>query len=105
MLEAINILDTDPSIYDDPNSFIPERWYSKPEMVKYKDAFAPFSAGPMGCIGKNLAMTEVRTTTAKLVLRFSFDLAKGEDGSRLLWKTRDHFTVDPGSLDLMFTAA
>lgn len=74
-------------------------------MVKYKDAFAPFSAGPMGCIGKNLAMSEIRTTTAKFVQRFDFKLAKGEDGKRLLYQTRDHFTVDLGSLDLEFKEA
>lgn len=39
---------SDPEIYPDPNTFTPERWYSKPEMVKHKDAFAPFSAGPFG---------------------------------------------------------
>lgn len=83
---------------------MPERWYSKTEMVKHKDAFAPFSAGPMGCIGKNLAMSELRTTTTKLVQRFEVSLAEGEDGSRLLWDSRDHFTMDPGSVDLVFKA-
>ena len=28
-----------------PNEFIPERWYSQPELVKEKDAHAPFSLG------------------------------------------------------------
>lgn len=32
-------------IYVDPESFVPERWFSKPEMVKNKEAFAPFSLG------------------------------------------------------------
>jgi cytochrome P450 len=31
--------------YTDPNSFVPERWFSKPEMIKNKSCFAPFSAG------------------------------------------------------------
>lgn len=29
----------------DPHNFIPERWYSKPELVKDKRAHAPFSLG------------------------------------------------------------
>ena len=33
------------SMYSRPNDFIPERWYSAPEMVKCKAAFAPFSLG------------------------------------------------------------
>lgn len=28
-----------------PESFIPERWYKYPEMVKEPSAFAPFSIG------------------------------------------------------------
>ena len=93
-------------------------------MVKNKDAWAPFSTGPFGCrlrqrlelsqrhvliiillcvgIGKNLAMIELRTVTTKLVLRFDVSLASGEDGTRLLYKTKDHFTVDSGQLDLVF---
>jgi cytochrome P450 len=82
---------------------MPERWYSRPEMIKHKDAYAPFSIGPFGCIGKNLALTELRTLTARLVLEFDVKLAPGEDGSRLMQKTLDHFTVDPGDLELVFT--
>ena len=37
-----------------PEEFLPERWYSKPELIREKDAFFPFSTGPYGCIGKNL---------------------------------------------------
>jgi tryprostatin B 6-hydroxylase len=42
----------DEDIYADAKAFVPERWYSKPEMIKHPDAFAPFSMGPFGCIGK-----------------------------------------------------
>jgi cytochrome P450 len=31
--------------YEQPYSFIPERWYSRPELVKDKRAFAPFGVG------------------------------------------------------------
>ena len=71
-------------------------------MIKHKDAFAPFSMGPFGCIGKSLALVELRTVTARLVTRFDVGLAPGEDGTRLLQNTRDHFTVDPGHIDLVF---
>jgi cytochrome P450 len=33
------------SCFERASEFIPERWYSKPEMVKNKAAFAPFSLG------------------------------------------------------------
>lgn len=72
-------------------------------MVKYKDAWAPFSMGPFGCIGKNLALMELRTVTTRLVNKFDFNLAPDEDGKRTLYEAKDHFTVDPGHLDLVFT--
>ena len=99
---TLTLNQSDASIYDSPDSFVPERWYSKPEMIKHKDAFAPFSTGPFGCIGKSLAMTELRTTTAKIVMKYDFGLAGGEDGSRLLRETRDHFTLQIGGLDISF---
>jgi cytochrome P450 len=95
----------DESIYSQALEFVPERWYSKPEMVKHKDAFAPFSMGPYNCIGKNLAYLEMRTLVAQLILNFDVKLAPGEDGTRLLTRTKDHFTVTPGQLDLVFTPA
>ena len=33
------------SCYDLPNDFVPERWYSKPEMIKDDTGFSPFSVG------------------------------------------------------------
>lgn len=47
----------------------------------------------------------MRTLTANIVLKYDMKLAPGEDGSRLLYKTLDHFTVDPGDLDIVFTKA
>ena len=82
---------------------MPERWYSKPEMVKHKDAFQPFSSGPYGCIGKNLAYMEIRLLTAQLVMAYDVAFAPGEDGSRLLGQSRDHFTIGLADLDLVFT--
>ncbi|KAI9725117.1 MAG: hypothetical protein M1828_003459 [Chrysothrix sp. TS-e1954] len=88
--------------YTDAKSFIPERWFSKPEMVKEKTAWAPFSAGVYGCIGKPLALLELRTITTKIITKFDVALAPGEDGSRLLYKTKDHFTLGLADLNLMF---
>jgi cytochrome P450 len=38
------------SCYENAEQFIPERWYSKPEMIKYKAAFAPFSLGMLSAL-------------------------------------------------------
>ena len=31
--------------YDKPDDFIPERWYKNPDLIKHKEAFAPFTIG------------------------------------------------------------
>lgn len=33
------------SCFEQANEFIPERWYSRPEMIREKRAFAPFALG------------------------------------------------------------
>jgi len=71
-------------------------------MIKHKDAFAPFSTGPFGCIGKNLAYMEVRTITTQIVDQFDVSFAPGEDGSKLLMQSRDHFTMGLKELNLCF---
>lgn len=87
----------------DPDKFIPERWYSKKELIKHKDAFAPFSMGPFGCIGRNLAYMELRTVTSQVVDQFEVSFAEGEDGSALINESVDHFTMGMKPLMLKFT--
>lgn len=83
--------------------FIPERFSSRPELIKNKDAFAPFSIGPYACIGKNLAYMEIRLLTALLITRFDVRLAPGEDGTALLNHSVDHFTIGLKPINLVFT--
>jgi len=97
------VMARDEKIYPQPLEFIPERWYSKPELVQHKDAFQPFSSGPFGCIGKNLALMEIRTLTSRMIMNFDVSFAPGEDGTRLLMETREHFTLGLSPLDLVFT--
>ena len=52
-----------------------------------------------------MAYIELRTLTAQLLLNFDVALAPGEDGTRLLYKTTDHFTLGLGQLDLVFSPA
>ncbi|KAF2721077.1 putative P450 monooxygenase [Polychaeton citri CBS 116435] len=97
------VLGRDEEFYTSALDFIPERWYSRPEMIKHKHAFAPFSMGPHGCIGKNLALMQLRTLVAQLVLEFDVAFAPGENGNRVIYETKDHFTLSLGQLDLVFT--
>ncbi|KAF2819605.1 cytochrome P450 monooxygenase-like protein [Ophiobolus disseminans] len=79
--------------YVDPEMYVPERWLGE---EKYRDdkrgGFNPFSFGPRGCLGKNLAYAELRLILAHLL--FAFDLTLVDpaqqwmDGQKLftLWE-------------------
>ena len=69
-------------------------------MVKDKRAFAPFSLGAFNCIGKNLAMMELRTVLSRLFYEFDVSFAPGEDGTALLEDTKEHFTLSLADLNV-----
>ncbi|KAI8626135.1 cytochrome P450 monooxygenase-like protein [Xylariaceae sp. FL1651] len=87
-----------------PNEFIPERWTTRPELVLNKKAFCPFSLGRFSCIGKNLALNELRTVISKTVLEFDIAFAPGETGQTLLEESKDIFTMALAKLELRFTS-
>ena len=57
--------------------------------------------GPYGCVGKQLALMEVRTVLAKLVTSFDISFAEGESGKSLMENSKDYFTW--GLADLMLS--
>lgn len=90
-------------VYSRAQEFYPERWYSEPNMIKNKTSFAPFSIGVYGCIGKPLALLEMRTLITKLIMKYDVAFAPGETGRPLLEDTKDHFTLGLADLNLTFT--
>ena len=73
-----------PTYFSDPFTFCPERWIvgSAPgitaESVELaKSGFFPFSYGPRGCLGKNLAYMELRSVIARTVWLYDMRLAPG----------------------------
>ncbi|KAH9900473.1 cytochrome P450 [Xylariomycetidae sp. FL2044] len=89
--------------FERASEFIPERWTSKPEMVKNKTAFMPWGLGPYACVGKNLGLMEIRTLAVLLLDNFDITFAPGEDGTMLHQKTLDCFSTIPGPLSLKFS--
>ena len=89
--------------------------------MKDKNGFVPFSlgkptsasplpyshpndsTGPFGCIGKQLALMELRAVVALLTMKFDVHFAPGEDGTNLLEKTEDYFTLGLGDMFLTFS--
>jgi cytochrome P450 len=125
-------------IYDRPNDFIPERWSSKPGLIKQDKAFAPFSVGthtppphipslqkrskgkkekkltrldfvvtgPFSCVGRPLAMMNLRMTLAQLVYTYDISLPASmtmdEARTAMEGNMKDNFTLMPGQLSLVF---
>ncbi|KAG5790880.1 hypothetical protein H9Q69_010075 [Fusarium xylarioides] len=99
-----SILSRNERIFPRAIEFIPERWYSMPELVKDKNAIAPFSLGPMNCVGKRLALANIRVSVASFVIRYNLSLSKTqaadpqqafEDG------LYEHFSLQSGPLWLV----
>jgi cytochrome P450 len=88
--------------YVEPEKFIPERWYSRPELVKDARSFLPFAQGRYTCLGKGLALSELRIVTALLISKYRIGFVQGDDGAAVQEDLRDSFTACPGSLRLNF---
>lgn len=57
-------------VFPDAKVFRPERWLGEEKLQRY---LVPFSRGSRGCLGINLAWTELYMIIAKVFRRFNFD--------------------------------
>ncbi len=84
LLIQCNILKKIIRIWNNPNEFTPERFLnegSNPSPFK----FIAFQAGPRTCLGKNMAMLEMKYVISKLLLEFKFEIA--QDPSTVTYKS------------------
>jgi cytochrome P450 len=70
------------SNFSRPEEFIPERWLQKQDkgssfVNDRHDAFYPFSLGPHGCLGQQLAWVELRVILARLLWNFDIQIPEG----------------------------
>jgi hypothetical protein len=68
----------DERYFEKPHEWVPERWTSRPEMVKDRRAYLPFSMGRAVCAGKYFALMEMKVVVAKVVGEFEIGFPKGE---------------------------
>ncbi len=55
--------------------------------------FLPFSHGPMNCVGKTLAMQEMRMVVCALLQRFRIRASESFDSGKFERDYRDYFTA------------
>ncbi|KAE8165150.1 cytochrome P450 monooxygenase [Aspergillus tamarii] len=92
----------DERVFPQPTEFIPERWTTRPELVKDPSAFFPFGGGAYVCAGKQLALMEIRRVAAEVVTRYNITLAPDHSDDAFLDGAVDAFTIVPGPLKLTF---
>ncbi len=68
-------LGRDPTNWKDANTFDPQRWIDDPMNGGASSIFSwlPFGAGPRGCLGTRLGLTEVVLGIARLLSDFEFE--------------------------------
>lgn len=72
-----------PKYFPEPFEYHPERWLKEgPELEVAQKAFAPFSLGPRGCIGKGMAYMEMMIAMARVLMLFDIKVVGtlGEGG-------------------------
>ena len=89
----------------DPDKFWPDRWLAgaKEGVVTDRNAFIPFSTGSAGCVGKPLALVELRVVVALLVQTFDMRFAPGYDAERWEEDFHDYFVARKGELPVVLS--
>lgn len=83
----------DASVYKDPHTFNPERWFRVDASSTMEKALTPFSVGPFNCIGWNLARAELYLAVSKLFQTLDLQLStemKTDD-----MEMEDRFNIAP----------
>ncbi|KAI0792847.1 high nitrogen upregulated cytochrome P450 monooxygenase 2 [Abortiporus biennis] len=89
-----------------PDEFWPDRWLvangqlpSPTKSFRHNMAmFIPFSYGPANCVGKNLALTELRILVCTMLQRFNMRFAADWDPSEWERNLDEHFALQSGDL-------
>ena len=88
-----------------PETFWPDRWliaaglqHSPEELVHNPNAFTPFSFGPANCVGKPVAMQEMRLVVCHFMQKLNVKFAEGYDPEQWEKGIQDHLAVSLGPL-------
>lgn len=101
-------LHRDARYFTHAETWYPDRWLiaeglekSKEVLVHNLDAFIPFSFGPANCVGKNLALTEMRMVICHIVQQLEFSFPEGYDPMEWDRQLEDRFVTKIGQLPVI----
>lgn len=83
----------DPVVFPEPDKFDPQRWLSAPneQLEAMQNRIFVWGKGQRSCLGKQLAMMELRMATAALMKNFRIEL--GSETTDDDMEMTDHFTL------------
>lgn len=86
LLLPVRLMHFDADVFDDPDSFVPERWIVDPndaeaaaKQSRQNNSLRPFGGGTGMCSGRYIAEMEVLSTAATLLLLFDIELEAGQE--------------------------
>eukprot|EP00566_Odontella_aurita_P014201 CAMPEP_0113545166 /NCGR_PEP_ID=MMETSP0015_2-20120614/11113_1 /TAXON_ID=2838 /ORGANISM="Odontella" /LENGTH=534 /DNA_ID=CAMNT_0000445507 /DNA_START=23 /DNA_END=1627 /DNA_ORIENTATION=- /assembly_acc=CAM_ASM_000160 len=82
------ILHRHPDLWDEPDSFRPERFLNVKDPSDLNSKFMPFSRGQRDCIGKYFAMLEAKVAVAALLL--NFDVSAVDVNEQVAYRITSH---------------
>lgn len=69
-------LNTDPKYWQNPEKFDPERFNVEQISERSKYIFLPFGEGPRICVGRKMAMIELKVAMVQILMNYSLQLSK-----------------------------
>jgi len=74
VLLPLGLQTRNPSLWENSEQFIPERFSKEAMSKRSSHAFIPFSAGSRNCIGQNFALGEIKVLGAQVLRRFKLSI-------------------------------
>jgi cytochrome P450 len=82
----------DPGIFPEPDEFRPERWLDgKGDLTAMRDMILVWGKGQRACMGRPIAIMELKIATASIMRDFSVQL--GSSSTDIDMEMTDHFVL------------
>ncbi|KAJ5895288.1 cytochrome P450 [Penicillium taxi] len=94
-------LQHDERYFESATEFVPERWEG--DLSSEKAAYLPFQRGPFTCVGKSMAMMQMRMLISSVALSYDVAFAPGEDGLEFWDGAKETLTLWIPGLEMVFT--